>query len=250
MTVEFYGSQTKTETVAPLSYTASPWRLFIFDILLFLRWSPDVINIFLPLWPCPSHRLDELYPSAANIHDILLHTILVVAQSCFLISLPFLISVPFGFYIFYIGLFLALNTSVCTLLNGKIPEDGLKSTKDDNSEAWRRHDDESWIFLNGVAAGCVSIGVSQSQRNLLIRPHRKNWLQSNIDRISRTFHRPVVGVHNRTYVPADLFVIMLSRPRLKSNLHQKRHNLRCHPMPDTARFTLQQLECSPVPCAH
>lgn len=26
----------------------------------------------------------------------------------------------------------------------------------------------------------------------------KNWLQKNIDRISRTFHRPVIGIHNRT----------------------------------------------------
>ncbi|KAF4435760.1 hypothetical protein FACUT_6900 [Fusarium acutatum] len=26
----------------------------------------------------------------------------------------------------------------------------------------------------------------------------KNWFQKNIDRISRTFHRPVVGIHNRT----------------------------------------------------
>jgi hypothetical protein len=204
MAAKFYGSQISRETVAPLSYTSSPWKLFISDSLLFLRWSPYLINIVLPLWPWPSHSLDELYPSLANIYDILLHTILVVAQSFFLISLPFLITVPFGFYIFYIGLFLALNTAVCKLLNGKIPEDGLKSTEDDHSEAWRRHDDESWIFLNGVAVGCVTIGVFQSLRNLLRRHHRKHWLQSNIDRISRTFHRPVVGVHNRTYVPSFL----------------------------------------------
>ncbi|KAJ5153413.1 uncharacterized protein N7482_009891 [Penicillium canariense] len=199
MAVKFYGSQTTSETVAPLSYTGSPWKLFLFDSLLFLRWSPYLINIVLPLWPCLSHGLDELYPSLPNIYDILLHTILVVAQSFFLISLPFLITVPFVFYIFYIGLFLALNTSVCKLLNGNIPEDGLKSTEDDHSATWRRHDDESWIFLNGVAVG-------------------KHWLQSNIDRISRTFHRPVVGVHNRTNgIIFDVIQCLIQRALLYSN---------------------------------
>ncbi|GIK07926.1 hypothetical protein Aspvir_003596 [Aspergillus viridinutans] len=206
MAVTFYGSQTKTETVAPLSYTDSPWRLFSFDILLFLRWSPYLINIFLPLWPWPSHCLDELYPSLANIHDIVLHTILVVAQSFFLISLPLLITFPFGSYIFYIGLFLALNKVVCTLLNGKIPEDGLKSTEDDHSAAWKRHDDESWIFLNGVAVG-------------------KHWLQSNIDRLSRTFHRPVVGVHNRTNgIIFDIIQCLIQRALLYSNANVRQ----CH----------------------
>lgn len=217
MEVKFYGSQNNRETVAPLAYTGDPWRLFISDSLLFLQWRAYLINIVLPLWPCPSHRLDELYPSLANIYDILLHIILVVTQSSFLISLPFLITIPFVFYIFYIGLFLALNMSVCNLLNGKIPEDGLKSTEDEHSEAWKRHDDESWIFLNGVAVGYVSIGVSRSQHKSLRRPLRKHWLQSNIDRISRTFHRPVVGVHNRTYVPRFLVVIMLRHQSFQSN---------------------------------
>ncbi|KAJ5454061.1 uncharacterized protein N7458_005017 [Penicillium daleae] len=199
MEVKFYGSQNNRATVAPLAYTGSPWKLFISDILLFLQWSPYLINIVLPLWPCPSRCLDELYPSLANIHDILLHTILVVAQSSFLVSLPFLITIPFVFYIFYIGLFLALNMSVCNLLNGKIPEEGLKSTEDEHSEAWKRHDDESWIFLNGVAVG-------------------KHWLQSNIDRISRTFHRPVVGVHNRTNgIIFDVIECLIQRALLYSN---------------------------------
>ncbi|KAI9686138.1 MAG: hypothetical protein M1822_003793 [Bathelium mastoideum] len=41
------------------------------------------------------------------------------------------------------------------------------------------HDDEKWIFLNGVAVG-------------------SHWLQNNIDRISLTFGRPVSGIHNPT----------------------------------------------------
>lgn len=113
-------------------------------------------NIFLPLWPWPSGDLDEIYPSSANIHDIVLHSILFVAQAFFLISLPFLSTVPFLFYVVYIGAFIALNRAVCKLLNGKIPEGGLKSTEDDHSRAWELHGDEIWIFLNGVAVGYVS----------------------------------------------------------------------------------------------
>ncbi|KAH7127273.1 hypothetical protein EDB81DRAFT_907421 [Dactylonectria macrodidyma] len=37
-----------------------------------------------------------------------------------------------------------------------IPEDGLKSTEDAYSRRWAPHDDEYWIFLNGI---CVGFGV-------------------------------------------------------------------------------------------
>jgi hypothetical protein len=74
MAVEFFGSQIGGESEAPLTYTGSPWRLFASDVLLFLRWSPYLINIILPLWPCPSRDLDELYPSLSNIIDLVLHS--------------------------------------------------------------------------------------------------------------------------------------------------------------------------------
>lgn len=37
---------------------------------------------------------------------------------------------------------------------------------------------------------------------------RKHWLQNNVDRLSRTFHRPVVGVHNRTSVCSSFFFLL------------------------------------------
>ncbi|PVH67265.1 hypothetical protein DL98DRAFT_386718, partial [Cadophora sp. DSE1049] len=95
---------------------------------------------------------------------------------------------------------LGLNTLVCRLLNGGIPEDGLKSTEDQYSRAWAPHDDEYWIFLNGICVG-------------------KNWLQNNIDRLSRTFHRPVVGVHNKTDgVIFDLVQCLIQRSLLFATL--------------------------------
>lgn len=170
MAVEFFGSQIGGQSEAPLVYTGSPWSLFISDVLLFLRWSPYLINIILPLWPWPSRELDELYPkSLSNIIDIVLHSILFVAQALFLISLPFLSTVSFIFYVAYIGAFMALNTAVCKLLNGRIPDEGLKSTEDDQSRAWKPHPEESWIFLNGVAVGYVILCVNHVY-SILLRP--------------------------------------------------------------------------------
>ncbi|KAG7411346.1 hypothetical protein Forpe1208_v010543 [Fusarium oxysporum f. sp. rapae] len=43
----------------------------------------------------------------------------------------------------------------------------------------------------------------------------ENWFQKNIDRISRTFHRPVVGVHNRTAsIVFDLIQCLIQRALL------------------------------------
>ncbi|KAH9203078.1 hypothetical protein DL95DRAFT_322115, partial [Leptodontidium sp. 2 PMI_412] len=47
----------------------------------------------------------------------------------------------------------------------------------------------------------------------------KHWLQNNIDRLSRTFHRPVVGVHNKTYgVIFDIIQCLIQRSLLFATL--------------------------------
>jgi len=46
-------------------------------------------------------------------------------------------------------------------------------------DGWEGHDDEKWIFMNGVSVG-------------------DHWLQSNIDRLAMTFRRKVTGIHNLT----------------------------------------------------
>lgn len=137
----------------PLSYTGSPRQLLLHDILLFFRWSYLLPDIILPLWPCPSGSLDELYPSPANLYTMFLHLIAIVAQSIFIISLPLLFYIPFTLYACYFVGFLLFNEAFCKLLNGHVPPEGLPSSEDDFSRSWPKHDDESWIFLNGVAVG-------------------------------------------------------------------------------------------------
>ncbi|KAM5363053.1 hypothetical protein ACJZ2D_012238 [Fusarium nematophilum] len=193
---EFFGSQIGGETERPLAYTGSPWHLFTNDIKLFFRNILYLPCIFLPLFPYPTGPLDELYPTLANLRDLALHYVLFVIQLGFLISLPFIAYLPLSLFILYVGVVLGLNVLVCRLLNGGIPEDGLKSTEDHFSRTWEPHDDEYWIFLNGICVG-------------------KHWLQNNVDRLSRTFHRPVVGVHNKTSgVVFDLVQCLIQRSLL------------------------------------
>ncbi|CAG8263887.1 unnamed protein product [Penicillium salamii] len=177
-------------------YTGSPRQLFVYDIKLFFRNILYLPLMFFPLAPWPSGPLDEQYPSLKNIFDISLHLILFVVQLAFLISLPILIYLPVSLFVSYIVGVLFLNYLVCQLLNRGIPEDGLKSTEDEYTQEWERHDDERWIFLNGICVG-------------------KNWLQNNIDRLSRTFHRPIVGVHNKTSgVIFDIIQCLIQRSLL------------------------------------
>jgi hypothetical protein len=156
MAVQFYASQIDKETETPLSYTGSPWKLLRSDLWLVFYWSPYLVDIFLPLWSCPSGDMDELYLSAGNIRDIGLHLILIIAQVAFLISLLFLSIFPFSLYITYFVAFLVLNKGACFLLNGTIPDEGLRSAEDNYSNSWEPHDDERWIFLNGIAVGYVT----------------------------------------------------------------------------------------------
>ncbi|TDZ20115.1 hypothetical protein Cob_v007186 [Colletotrichum orbiculare MAFF 240422] len=208
-------SRSQLELRKPDYYTGSPWKLLFDDSILFLKNVFYVPFIVLPLWARPPARsfhidnrisdqsghvierwrrqyeawaqqyfhsgpLDELYPSWANIRDIVFHSILVVLQSAFLISLPFFSLFSFNIFVTYVIGFTLINYFVCFCLNGWMPHGYIESTDFPEASHWdQNHGNEQWIFLNGVAVG-------------------EHWLRSNIDRISLTFHRRVIGVHNKT----------------------------------------------------
>ena len=152
-----YRSQAGGATATPLAYTGSPLQLLLFDLRLFSRNVVYLPCIFLPFFPWPSGPLDELYPSTANIVNIAVHTLLFIYQLAFLMTLPILAYVlPVTAFILYIAAALWLNKLFCLHFNKGIPEDGLKSTEDEYSQQWASHDDEYWIFLNGICVGLVS----------------------------------------------------------------------------------------------
>ena len=150
MVVEFLPDQLNNwVSTAPRPYTSSPWELIWIDLLLFFRLFWALPYIVFPLWPTTSGAFDELSFTRENLTDIGLHVLLIFMQLAFLVSLPFCIVVPLGWVALYIAGFLFVNSIICKALNGS------KSflTSQTNLEHFPKHDDERWIFLNGVAVG-------------------------------------------------------------------------------------------------
>jgi len=172
-----------------LIYTESPAKLALQDLLLFIRitfvWPPaaGIPSTIFPFFPFFSGSLDELYPSYGNLKAVFLHLILIVLQSLFLITL--IPSILFGIPILpllwtpvcvgWVFGFILANRYFCILLNGTKRHYQSQIWRED----WQEHDDERWIFINGVAVG-------------------DHWMQSNLDKIALTFRRRVHGIHNQT----------------------------------------------------
>ncbi|KAF4449878.1 hypothetical protein F53441_6913 [Fusarium austroafricanum] len=181
----------------PPPYTGTPLVIFLSDVKLFFQNFFYLPYLFIPLYPWHSGSFCELYPDRENLIDIVVQSVLFVTQLGFLVSLVTITFLPTFVYVGYVAVFYAVNALICWLrFNRGIPRSGLKSTEDAYTRNWPRHDEEAWIFLNGICVG-------------------KNWFQKNIDRISRTFHRPVVGIHNKTAgVVFDLIQCLIQRALL------------------------------------
>ncbi|KAF7933197.1 hypothetical protein EAE99_003082 [Botrytis elliptica] len=192
MAVKFYPSQIGSNLVTPLSYTASPAKLFLQDlwvVFVNLRFVP---GIFLPLTPTPSGVLDELYPSAGNLFDLALHAVLFFLQLCFILSIPIWMMMPVwvvatGFTIFWV-----FNYYLCLILNGSASVTTCESAPE-YAQRKEEHAHERWVYMNGVCTG-------------------HHWLKGSVDRLALTFGRPVLGVHNRTKgLVFDLFECLIQR---------------------------------------
>lgn len=152
MSAELLPSQRGTEADVALPYTASPTQLLWSDILLFFKSAWALPGIILPLRPCRSGKLDELYPAPRNLFDIAVHGLLIVYQLAFLLSLPvcILCMVPAVWTIVYAGVAVVLNRVICRIaLNGS---KRFLVSKVPVVEA-QAHEREHWIFINGVAVG-------------------------------------------------------------------------------------------------
>lgn len=174
-TTKFYGSQVGGSPVTSYSYTGSPLELLRHDIASAFSFFLFLPFIVMPMNPLRSGYLCELYPSLENFWCMFLHVVLILLQLPFLLSIPFWIFLPVWTVGLGVGVFLVVNRGIWYLLNG--PEIEYPSNPAYASNEGHEH--EQWIFLNGVAVG-------------------KHWLQSNVDRLSLTFRRPVLGIHNPT----------------------------------------------------
>lgn len=154
MQVRYLPSQVDaTASTAALPYTASPFALLWDDSLLFLRHILRVPGIIWPLHPWGSGALDELYPSWQNLVEITLHTVLIILQLLFLVSLPLCLFYPLFAVAAYVGTFLLLNRLICLALNGR----QKFLTSNVNLDHLPKHAEERWIFVNGVAVGYIHL---------------------------------------------------------------------------------------------
>ena len=176
MGVQFLPSQVGRSSQTPIAWNGNPFRLFLSDAMLLLQTWKSIPGIFRPVRVGKAaNRFDELFPSPPNLIAIALHTILFIAQLGFLISLFFLFLVPVWLALVYVLGFCLCNQAVCMIINGN----HLRLEPSNDIVFNDEHDDEFWIYLNGVSVG-------------------QAWLQSNIDRLSLTFGRRVHGIHNPT----------------------------------------------------
>jgi hypothetical protein len=206
MSVSFIPSQLPSHKQTPLPWTANPRKLLVADLWLCLSKITYVPGIFLP-WRlgADASPWDELYPSLVNIKSIILHCILVIGQIAFLVSLPFSLFFPSFWFFAYILLFIFINGLVTKLLNGNTisldPQPHvLKQLASRNGPSY---DGEYWMYMNGVSVG-------------------KDWLQSNINRLTLTFGRPVHGVLN----PTDGIVFDLLQCLIQRNLSYATSDIR------------------------
>jgi hypothetical protein len=150
MAVAFVPSQIGAQSQTPLSYTSDPRKLLLGDFALYYSKLSYVFGIMRPLrLGNDADPFDELYPSWKNIKAIILHSILVVAQLAFIISVPFFIFFPMIWCLLYIAVFFVCNAGVCRLLNGT----KLKLAPNESIGSQGKHDSEYWIYLNGVSVG-------------------------------------------------------------------------------------------------
>jgi hypothetical protein len=111
--------------------------------------------IVIPLRPCISGRLDELYPIWPNIRDVLLHAILITSQLILIFGLPVVTLLywylPGIVHIVFCVLFAAHTLFVMRLLNGGPRTECLVGVPDGKPPV--NDESECWFFINGIATG-------------------------------------------------------------------------------------------------
>jgi hypothetical protein len=176
MSVSFIPSQIGKKSQASLPLNDPPHKLLLADVILCSTKWAFLLGIIRP-WRMGSSAdpFDELYPSYKNIKSVIIHTIMVFTQSFFLLSLPFFLFLPISWLFIYLAVCWAIHQVFYFLLNGRSIT--LEASK--NIVQKPKYDSEYWIYMNGVSVG-------------------KDWMQSNLDRLSKTFGRRVHGVLNPT----------------------------------------------------
>ena len=152
---------------------------------------------YMPLIVSPFSTTDEtaeLYPwSWLNIRDAVLQSLLAIIQALMILLAPVAIllsAVVPG------ALLVAMIAVPCAIVYViALPMQGPRIVYEQPRMDLNRHPDERWLFVNGCLTGYyILIPVHESQSNISLR---HVGLQQNVNRLSKTFGRPVTGIHNQ-----------------------------------------------------
>ncbi|KAI5794444.1 hypothetical protein DFH27DRAFT_516417 [Peziza echinospora] len=179
-----------------IRFRASPIFLLQSDLRLISRLKTNLLSTICPLQICQDHsemRIDDLQ----NIFSIILQGILLVMPllsfgiGVFLVVLGSVGVWPAWPLVFFMHVLVTVRCVkwVAGLLNW-----GDKTFMS-NADSKRRlsFSNERWIFINGICTGT-------------------HWQQKNTNLLEDLFHRPILGIQNKTYGPVlDIVECILQR---------------------------------------
>lgn len=151
---EFFGSQVGGKSVINYAYTDMPLKLLLWDLRTFFKYAYALPWVVWPIRPSDSGEFAELSPTPGNIFCLFMHSILIIWQLIFFLGIvPLCVLLPFWMTALVLVGFFAVNWLFVLTLNGS----SLTYTSDPKyAPALSEHAHEKWIFINGVACGCVS----------------------------------------------------------------------------------------------
>lgn len=146
---QFYECQIDGQSIN-YSYMDMPWTLLIWDLRILVNnlWAIPYVA-----WPLASWwggSFDELYPSYDNLFTITIHSVLLVIQLAFLISLPLALFFPIYSLAMFMALFFLINHLFCLVLNGTSSKFYSEAAFTPNPDNFAH---EKWVFLNGIGTG-------------------------------------------------------------------------------------------------
>ena len=167
-----------------------PLRLVLQDTGVLITMLPYLPWLFLPFKTSDGEA--ELYLNRHNTKEMLLQVLLFLYElSLLLLFLPALLILPGSVFLLLAGISFLFVRLIAWPMEG--PGVAYSNMNQSTQASAERHKDERWIFINGCASSHTG-------------------LQADIDCVSRTFGRAVVGIHNKTFgLVADLVECLIQR---------------------------------------
>ena len=155
----------------------NPVRLLFQDALVLLRMLKYLPWLILPFWTkVPDAELYIL--SITAVRDLFLQGLLFLLEAGILVVAPVLLLILPASVSASVAAFTSVLIYIISrpMLGPRIVYSQMGETTTARAESYKN---ERWLFVNGCLVG-------------------NRILQDNVNRLAKTFGRPVIGIHNRT----------------------------------------------------